>query len=167
MTQPLGHLLGQLLELRDILSVGVRGGTGVSEGLSALVDRRGFDQVELASGGDPSLWADVDAAAARQLAADGFRVGILSSSGRGETLAGELEGISVTGSSQSLEDLGRLVDLAMARWGRVDLLLNSTGHGLGAPLLAIPTSRLEIEMMPSFAPKVAARNQPMRWTMCS
>lgn len=83
----------------------------------------------------------IAAAAARQLAADGFRVGILSSSGRGETLAGELEGISVTGSSQSLEDLGRLVGLAMARWGRVDLLLNSTGHGPGAPLLALSDER--------------------------
>ena len=51
-----------VLELRDILSVGVRGGTGVSEGLSALVDRRGFDQVELASGGDLRFLAGTAAA---------------------------------------------------------------------------------------------------------
>jgi len=43
---------GQLLELRDILNVGVRGGTAVTEGLPALVDRRGFDDMELVSGGD-------------------------------------------------------------------------------------------------------------------
>ena len=36
------------------------------------------------------------AAAARRLAADGFRVAILSSSGKGEALAGELGGIGFT-----------------------------------------------------------------------
>ncbi|MDW3543805.1 SDR family NAD(P)-dependent oxidoreductase, partial [Escherichia coli] len=41
------------------------------------------------------------AAAARRLAADGFRVAILSSSGKGEALAGELGGIGFTGSNQS------------------------------------------------------------------
>lgn len=83
----------------------------------------------------------IAAAAARQLAADGFRVGILSSSGKGEALAHDLGGIGVTGSSQSLVDLGRLVDLAMARWGRVDVLVNSTGQAPGAPLLALSDER--------------------------
>ena len=50
------------------------------------------------------------AAAARRLAADGYKVGILSSSGKGEALAAELGGIGVTGSNQSVEDLQRLVD---------------------------------------------------------
>jgi NAD(P)-dependent dehydrogenase (short-subunit alcohol dehydrogenase family) len=77
------------------------------------------------------------AAAARRLAADGFAVGILSSSGKGEALAGELGGLGVTGSNQSTEDLKRLVDGAMARWGRVDVLVNSAGHGPRAPLLEI------------------------------
>ena len=40
------------------------------------------------------------AAAARKLAADGFRVAILSSSGKGEALAGELGGLGVTGSNR-------------------------------------------------------------------
>ena len=61
------------------------------------------------------------AAAARRLAADGFRVAILSSSGKGEALASELGGIGVTGSNQSNDDLRRLVDLAMERWGRIDV----------------------------------------------
>ena len=50
------------------------------------------------------------AAAARRLAADGFRVAVLSSSGKGEALADELGGFGVTGSNQSTEDLQRLVD---------------------------------------------------------
>ena len=69
------------------------------------------------------------AAAARRLAADGFRIAVLSSSGKGEALAGEFGGFGVTGSNQSNEDLQRLVDGAMERWGRIDVLVNSAGHG--------------------------------------
>jgi len=78
------------------------------------------------------------AAAARRLAQDGYRVAVLSSSGKGEALAKELGGIGVTGSNQSNEDLKRLVDLAMDRWGRIDALVNSAGHGPRAPILEIP-----------------------------
>ncbi|UPG73616.1 SDR family oxidoreductase [Roseomonas gilardii subsp. gilardii] len=77
------------------------------------------------------------AASARRLAADGYRVGILSSSGKGEALARELGGLGVTGSNQSGEALKRLVDGAMERWGRIDVLVNSAGHGPRAPLLEI------------------------------
>ncbi|WP_313740357.1 SDR family oxidoreductase [Pseudomonas sp.] len=77
------------------------------------------------------------AAAARRLAADGFKVGILSSSGKGEALAHELGGVGVTGSNQSTADLQRLVDAVMAQWGRIDVLVNSAGHGPRAPILEI------------------------------
>lgn len=77
------------------------------------------------------------AGAARKLAADGFRVAILSSSGKGEALAKELGGLGVTGSNQSNEDLKRLTDQAVETWGRVDVLVNSAGHGPRAPILEI------------------------------
>jgi len=77
------------------------------------------------------------AAAARKLAADGFRIGILSSSGKGETLAKELGGFGITGSNQSNDDLKRLTDGAMERYGRIDVLVNSAGHGPRAQILAI------------------------------
>lgn len=77
------------------------------------------------------------AAAARRLAADGFKVGVLSSSGKGEALAKELGGIGVTGTNQSNADLAKLVDLAVAKWGRIDVLVNSGGHGPRAPILDI------------------------------
>ncbi|MDU6375121.1 MAG: SDR family NAD(P)-dependent oxidoreductase, partial [Bradyrhizobium sp.] len=77
------------------------------------------------------------AAAARRLAADGFQVGILSSSGKGEALATELGGLGVTGSNKSNDDLKRLVDGAMSRWGRIDVLVNSAGHGPRAPILEL------------------------------
>ncbi len=75
------------------------------------------------------------AAAARRLAADGYRVAILSSSGKGEALAEELGGIGVTGSNQSNDDLRKLVDMTIATWGRVDVLVNSAGHGPRGPVL--------------------------------
>ncbi|MGX7741060.1 SDR family oxidoreductase [Rhodopseudomonas parapalustris] len=77
------------------------------------------------------------AAAVRRLAADGFHVAVLSSSGKGEALARELGGFGVTGSNQSNDDLKRLVDQAMAQWGRIDVLVNSAGHGPRAPILEI------------------------------
>jgi NAD(P)-dependent dehydrogenase (short-subunit alcohol dehydrogenase family) len=77
------------------------------------------------------------AAVARRLAADGHAVGVLSSSGKGEALASELGGLGVTGSNQSNDDLRRLVDGALDRWGRIDALVNSAGHGPRGPLLEI------------------------------
>jgi NAD(P)-dependent dehydrogenase (short-subunit alcohol dehydrogenase family) len=77
------------------------------------------------------------AAAARRLARDGFQVAILSSSGKGKALAGELGGVGVTGSNQSEDDLKRLVDAAMERYGRIDALVNSAGHGPRAPILEL------------------------------
>lgn len=77
------------------------------------------------------------AAAARKLAEDGYRVAILSSSGRGEALAKDLGGIGVTGSNLVTDDVKRLVDGAMEKWGRIDALVNSAGHGPRAPLLEI------------------------------
>lgn len=77
------------------------------------------------------------AAAARRLAADGFKVAVLSSSGKGEALAEELGGFGVTGSNQSNDDLKRLVDGALERWDRIDVLVNSAGHGPRKPILEI------------------------------
>ncbi len=77
------------------------------------------------------------AAAARRLAQEGFQVAILSSSGKGEALAAELGGFGVTGSNQSNDDLKRLVDGAMERFGRIDVLVNSAGHGPRAQILEI------------------------------
>ncbi|TXH35574.1 MAG: SDR family oxidoreductase [Rhodospirillaceae bacterium] len=77
------------------------------------------------------------AAAATRLAADGFKVAILSSSGKGEELAKKLGGVGVTGSNQSTEDLAKLVNLAVSTWGRIDVLVNSAGHGPRKPILEI------------------------------
>ncbi|MCR8723471.1 SDR family oxidoreductase [Frigidibacter sp. ROC022] len=91
------------------------------------------DKVALVSGGGSGMGA----ASARRLAADGYRIGVLSSSGKGEALAAELGGVGVTGSYEVEADLQRLVDLAMQKWGRIDVLVNSAGHGPRAPVLEL------------------------------
>lgn len=92
-----------------------------------------IEKVALVTAGGSGMGAD----AARRLAADGFRVGILSSSGKGETLGKELGGFGITGSNQELDDLAALVEGAKDRWGRVDVLVNSAGHGPKGPVLEI------------------------------
>ncbi len=91
------------------------------------------EKVALVTAGGSGMGAD----SARRLAADGFKLAILSSSGKGEALAQELGGFGVTGSNQSVEDLQRLVDGAVERWGRIDVLVNSAGHGPRAPVLEL------------------------------
>jgi NAD(P)-dependent dehydrogenase (short-subunit alcohol dehydrogenase family) len=104
-------------------------------------------KVALVTAGGSGMGAE----AARRLAADGFSVGILSSSGKGEALAGELGGFGVTGSNQNSADLERLADMALSRHGRIDVLVNSAGHGPRAPLLELTDEQwhqgLEIYLM--------------------
>jgi len=92
------------------------------------------------------------AAAARRLAADGYQVAILSSSGKGEALANDLGGVGVTGSNQSPDDIKRFVDAAMSRYSRIDVLVNSAGHGPRAPILEITDEDwhkgMEVYLMP-------------------
>ena len=79
----------------------------------------------------------IGAAAARALAAHGFSVAVLSPSGRGEALGKKLGGIGITGSNQSEADLAALVNATLDRWGRIDALVNSAGHGPRKPLLEL------------------------------
>ena len=77
------------------------------------------------------------AESAKKLSSDGFKISILSSSGKGEALANMLNGIGITGSNQSSEDLNKIVDATMDKWGRIDVLVNSAGHGPRGPILEL------------------------------
>lgn len=90
-------------------------------------------KVALITAGGSGMGAD----AARRLAGDGFKVGILSSSGKGEALAKELGGVGHTGSNLDPDDLSAFVDKAIDAWGRIDVLVNSAGHGPKGDLLQI------------------------------
>lgn len=90
-------------------------------------------RVAMITAGGSGMGAD----AARRLRQDGFEVAILSSSGRGQLLAEELGGVGVTGSNLVEADLNALVDAAMSRWGRIDVLVNSAGHGPKGDIMEI------------------------------
>ncbi|MCH9674062.1 MAG: SDR family oxidoreductase [Gammaproteobacteria bacterium] len=77
------------------------------------------------------------AAIATELAQTGYKVAILSSSGKGEALARDLGGVGVTGSNQNEEDLRRLVNLAVSQFGGIDAVVNSAGHGPKGPVLEL------------------------------
>ena len=79
----------------------------------------------------------IGAEAAKKLASEGFKIAILSSSGKGEVLAKKLGGIGVTGSNQSNDDLKKIVKLTSNKWGRIDVLVNSAGHGPKGPILEL------------------------------
>src|SRR5690606_36947839 len=51
--------------------------------------------------------------------------------------ARDLGGLGFTGSNQSNDDLARFVDATMERYGRIDALVNSAGHGPKGPLIEI------------------------------
>ena len=86
------------------------------------------------------------AAVVRTLAADGYAVAVLSSSGKGEALADELGGLGITGSNRSPDDLERLVDTTMDRWGRIDAVVNSAGHGPKGPILEMTDEEWHLGM---------------------
>lgn len=91
------------------------------------------DKVALIVGGGSGIGAD----AARKLAEDGFAVGVMSSSGRGEALGRELGGLGHTGSYLEPADLGAFVAAALDRWGRIDAVVNGAGHGPKGDVLEI------------------------------
>ena len=68
------------------------------------------------------------AACARELAQRGCRVALMSPSGRAEDLAAELGGFGLAGSVTEGGDLESLVGEALDRYGRIDGVVNSTGH---------------------------------------
>ena len=80
------------------------------------------------------------AAIARRLAADGYKLGLLSPGETVEPLARELGGIAVRGSVTVPADLERLVQETTAKFGTIDAAVINAGHPPKGQLLAIPDS---------------------------
>ena len=74
---------------------------------------------------------------ARELHDQGYKIAILSSSGKGEALAKELGGVGITGSNLVIDDLKRVVDATLTAYGHIDALVNSAGHGPKGKLLEL------------------------------
>jgi len=86
------------------------------------------------------------AAAVRKLASDGYAVAVLSSSGKGESLGKELGGLGFTGSNRSVEDLERFTKAVLDRYGRIDAVVNSAGHGPKGAILEISDADWQLGM---------------------
>lgn len=80
----------------------------------------------------------VGAAIATELAAASFAVSLLSNSGGAQKLAQELGGIGMTGSVTNPSDLAQLVNTTLDTYGRIDAVVNNTGHPPKGDLLGIP-----------------------------
>ena len=79
----------------------------------------------------------IGASIARELAESGYRVALMSPSGSAVELAQQLGGIGVNGSVTQSADLERLVKATLDRFGRIDAVVNNTGHPPKGELLAI------------------------------
>jgi NAD(P)-dependent dehydrogenase (short-subunit alcohol dehydrogenase family) len=79
----------------------------------------------------------IGAAVAREMASRGYKVALMSPSENCENLAAELGGVARRGVAQSDDDLRGIVDLAISSYGRIDAVLNHTGHPPKGDLLDI------------------------------
>ena len=75
------------------------------------------------------------AACAAELAARGYRLVLMSRSADIHAVATNLGGIALQGSSDNAGDLQKLVELAMNTHGRIDAVVNNTGHPKKGPPL--------------------------------
>jgi NAD(P)-dependent dehydrogenase (short-subunit alcohol dehydrogenase family) len=79
----------------------------------------------------------IGAACARELAARGYRVSLLARSADIDVLARELGGGATRGSVDVAEDLERFVRESLEAHGRIDAVVNNTGHPPKGPLLEL------------------------------
>lgn len=77
----------------------------------------------------------IGAAIAREFASRNYRVALLARSESVLTFAKELGGLAVLGSITDLADLEQLVSTALLEWGRIDVVINNTGHPAKGDLL--------------------------------
>lgn len=76
-------------------------------------------------------------AIARRLHSEGHRLTLMSNSGGAKALAEELGCVAITGSVTDPDDLSRLVETAVAEHGRIESVVNNTGHPPSGELLEL------------------------------
>ena len=74
---------------------------------------------------------------ARALSLNGYNIAILSSTEKGKKLAEENKGIGFIGSNENETDIKIVFDEVIKKWGKVDVLVNSAGHGPRGPILEL------------------------------
>lgn len=79
----------------------------------------------------------IGAACSRELAGRGYRLALLARSNAIHLVAAELDAVAVEGSVRQEDDLKRLVAVALERYGRIDAVVNNTGHAPKGELLEV------------------------------
>ena len=75
--------------------------------------------------------------AAKHLSTKGYDIAIMSSSGKGEKLANELGGLGYTGSNLVINDIENFIEKVLSKFEKIDVLINSAGHGPKGDILQI------------------------------
>jgi NAD(P)-dependent dehydrogenase (short-subunit alcohol dehydrogenase family) len=112
------------------------------------------------------------AACARELAARGYSLALMSRSEEATDLARELGGVGLEGSVTEEADLRTLVDKTLDAYGRVDAVVNSTGHPPTGDILDITDQEwhagldlvvLNVVRMARLVTPVMLRQEGARW----
>ena len=92
-------------------------------------------QVGLVTGGG----GGIGRAIAQRLARDGMAVAVVDrNSGAAQTVAAEIGGLAVTADVTEPEEVGRAIAATLARFGKIDLLVNNAGVAWMGPALDTP-----------------------------
>ncbi|WP_141731623.1 SDR family oxidoreductase [Oligoflexus tunisiensis] len=87
----------------------------------------------------------IGAACARRLHAEGYHLGLISPSGGAQKLAEELGGcVAITGDITDSQDLRRIFDVTVETFGRLDCVVNNTGHPPKGDLLELTPQQWQL-----------------------
>jgi NAD(P)-dependent dehydrogenase (short-subunit alcohol dehydrogenase family) len=96
-------------------------------------------QVGLVTGGG----GGIGRAIAQRLARDRMAIAVVDrNSGAAQTVAAEIGGLAVTADVTEPEEVGRAIDATLARFGKIDLLVNNAGVAWMGPALDTPLEAL-------------------------
>ncbi len=76
-------------------------------------------------------------ACAREINSQGYELALMSRSSKILAVAQELEAVAIEGSVTNQEDISKLVNTAIKEYGRIDSVINNTGHPAKGPLLQL------------------------------
>ena len=97
-------------------------------------------RVGLVTGGGGGIGREI----ARRLARDGMAVVVLDRDGlAAQAVAAEVGGLAVTADVTQSDEIGRAVDAVLARFGKIDLLVNNAGIAWMGPALEMPLEALQ------------------------
>src|SRR5208282_5721 len=97
-------------------------------------------RVGLVTGGGGGIGREI----ARRLARDGMAVAVLDRDGAAaQAAAAEIGGLAVTADVTSQEEVGRAVEATLARFEKIDLLVNNAGIAWMGPALEMPLEALQ------------------------